>query len=103
VVLPLFVYGYRLAGRNRVDAALLLASCIVWGCAPLVAATRGGTFLAIGALFALWPVVLYVAYSSRGALLRTIVISTAVCTLAAVLNTYDGLWLPQNAGIPHGG
>jgi hypothetical protein len=91
VALPLLGYAHRLAGRNRVDAALLVCSCVIWAFAPIAVATRGGTFLATGALFALWPVVLGVAYSSRGALLRIILISTAVCAFAAVINTYDDL------------
>jgi hypothetical protein len=91
VALPLLFYGYRLAGRNRVDTALLLASCMIWAFALITSATRGGSFLATAALFALWPVVLGVAYSSRGALLRVILISTAVCAAACGVNTYDDL------------
>jgi signal transduction histidine kinase/DNA-binding response OmpR family regulator len=95
VALPGLSYAHRLAGRNRVDPALLLVSCIIWGLALISVAARGGSYLATGALFSLWPVVLGVAYSSRRTLLRIIVISTVVCAVAAVLNTYDDLLAPS--------
>ena len=91
VALPGLSYSHRLAGQNRVDAALLLTSCTIWAFGLITVATRGGSFLATSALFALWPVVLGVAYSSRGALLRVILISTAVCAAASVINSYDDL------------
>ncbi len=101
VALPGLVYSYRLAGQNRVDPALLLSSCIIWGLALISAASRGGTNLGTAALFSLWPVVLGVAYSSRRTLLRIILISTAVCAVASVLNVYDNLLttstLPEEA------
>jgi signal transduction histidine kinase/DNA-binding response OmpR family regulator len=96
IALPSIVYAHRLAGRGRIDHALLLVSSTIWGFGLLTAAARGGTFLATGALFSLWPVVLGVAYSSRSALLRIILISTAVCAGASVLNMYDDVLAPAS-------
>jgi signal transduction histidine kinase/CheY-like chemotaxis protein len=91
VLLPSFGYAYRLAGRNRVDHALLLVSSMIWAVALVPASVRGGDLLGVAALMALLPVVLAVAYSSRRTLLQIIVISVVVCAAASVLATFDSL------------
>jgi signal transduction histidine kinase/DNA-binding response OmpR family regulator len=91
VVFPSLRYAHQLAGRGHIDRAVLVVSSFVWAFGLLTAAARGGTFLSIAALFALWPVVLSAAYSSRQTLVRIIVISTGVCAAAAVLNYHDNL------------
>jgi hypothetical protein len=101
IAFPSLRFAHQLAGRGRIDSAVWMVSSFVWGFGLLTAAARGGTFLSIAALFALWPVVLSAAYSSRRTLLRIIVISTVVCGAAAVLNYHDNLLsstvLPESA------
>jgi serine phosphatase RsbU (regulator of sigma subunit) len=100
VVIPLFGlaslgYAYRLAGRNRVDAAVFVTSGLIWAVSLIAGGSRGGGLLAVAALLALAPVVVGVAYSSRIAILRIILISVAVCAAASVLNTFDDLMPTQ--------
>src|SRR6056297_1708499 len=80
VVIPLgglasLGYAYRLAGRNHVDAAVFVTSALIWTVSLIAGAARGGGLLAVAALLALAPVVVGVAYSSRTAILRIILIS----------------------------
>ncbi len=88
-------YAYRLAGQNRVDAAVFVTSALIWTVALIAGAARGGGLLSVAALLALAPVVMGVAYSSRIAILRIILISVAVCAAASVLNTFDNLMPTQ--------
>jgi serine phosphatase RsbU (regulator of sigma subunit) len=88
-------YAYRLAGQNRVDAAVFVTSALIWTVSLIAGAARGGGLLAVAALLALAPVVVGVAYSSRIAILRIILISVAVCAAASLLNTLDNLMPTQ--------
>jgi signal transduction histidine kinase/DNA-binding response OmpR family regulator len=90
-LLPGFAYAHRLAGRNRVDPALMMVSSLIWGISLVPACVRSGDLLAVAVLTALLPVVLAVAYSSQRTLLRIIVISIGVCAVASVLAMYDDL------------
>jgi signal transduction histidine kinase/DNA-binding response OmpR family regulator len=90
-LLPCGVHAHRLAGRNRVDPALMLISSLIWMVSLIPACVRSGDLLAIAVLAALLPVVLAVAYSSQRTLLRIIGISIVVCGLASVLATFDDL------------
>jgi signal transduction histidine kinase/DNA-binding response OmpR family regulator len=91
VILPCFAYAHRLAGRNRVDTALLLVSSLIWVVSLVPAGVRSGDVLAVAILMALLPVVLAVAYSSRQTLLRIMWISIGVCALASFLATFEDL------------
>ncbi|MDX1735161.1 MAG: hypothetical protein R3228_12380 [Halioglobus sp.] len=46
-------YAYRLAGQNRVDAAVFVTSALIWTVSLIAGAARGGGLLAVAALLAL--------------------------------------------------
>jgi hypothetical protein len=92
VSLPLGGYARWLAGRDQVDRALLLLCFLAWPLSLVPSAARGGSFLAISVVLALWPVVLGVAYSaSRRTLQQILWTSILFCAAASVLSTYDDL------------
>jgi signal transduction histidine kinase/DNA-binding response OmpR family regulator len=82
--------GRRWALEGRIQPALFLVSLPLWLVSILLGA-RGSYTLGPAALFAVWPMVLGVSYSTRDAQRRTLLISAAVFAVAATLSTVDNL------------
>jgi type III secretory pathway component EscV len=85
IVWPLTRRGRHLADRNRVDAAIACIGAGLWVLALSVSLT-GAPVFAIPPLLAMGAVIIAVPYASQRLLLRTVLVSTAVCAAAAALS-----------------
>jgi signal transduction histidine kinase len=74
--------AHRLAGAERVDAAVVWVSAGVWSIA-LAVASNGLDLYAIAALCALLPLIASVSYVSRRTLLRMSVVSVVISAIAS--------------------